>query len=118
MDKKGFITMQIDNYTTEQENEIIIPCNAIIDGFYVYYKNQFSTQQEIEVYSVYGISHRATELFDTCNKRYTIRPAGLSYVRQPSHLANSSSSQKMYVRLGNSLAENNTAYITITYTII
>ena len=94
MEKKGYITMQINEYTTEQEAEIIIPCNATIDGFYVYYENKFSVSQEIEVYSLYGDSHKATELFDTCNKRYTIRPAGLSYVKQPAHLASTSLSQK------------------------
>lgn len=114
--KLGRFLQKIEDYTTEQNIEIPIGCDAEITAVYVTHKNTFSTAQEIEVYSIYGDEHVATELIDSCTKRYTIRPVALSYNRM-SNAYNSEANQKVFIRLGNALGETQTSYITVIYDI-
>lgn len=114
--KLGTFLQKVEDYTTEQNIEVSIGCDAEITAVYVTHKNTFSTAQEIEVYSIYGDKHVATELIDSCTKRYTIRPVGLSYNRM-SNDYNSEVNQKVFIRLGNALGETQTSYITVIYDI-
>ena len=114
--KLGRFVTKIENYTTEQVVEVPIGCDAEITAVYVTHKNTFSTAQEIEVYSTYGVDHIATELIDTCTKRYTIRPVALTYNRT-SNAYGTGESQQVFIRLANALGETQTSYITVIYDI-
>ena len=114
--KLGRFLKKIENYTTEQIVEVPIGCDAEVIAVYVTHENTFSTAQEIEVYSLYGTEHKATEIIDTCTSRYTIRPVSFTY-NKVTNIYGSDIPQKVFIKLGNALGEINTSYITVVYDI-
>ena len=96
---------------------IVVPISfnttAKILAVYVSFKTEFSAEQEIEIYSIFGenASHKGTEVYDKCKKRFTVKPMDLFYVN-----TRGKREQEMYLSIGNSETLENTAYITIIYT--
>lgn len=104
----GVIRKVIKGYTTEKIEQILVPPKCKIDKVYVTYKNEFTTEQEFELYSMFDGINKGAEIYETAKSR-------LSIVPESTYSLESNKGQSMYIRLGNSLSELNTAYITILY---
>ena len=104
----GVIKKIIEGYTTEQTVQIFVPPKCKVDKVYVTYENEFSTEEVFELYSMFDKVNKGTEIYETAKKRLSIVPEGV-------YSLESDKGQSMYMMLGNSLGELNTAYITILY---
>lgn len=111
--KVSYRTIEVD-FNSEVDFEIApfsMPVKIV--GLYIYFKNEFTNEQEVELYSVFGesASHKGTEIYDKCKKRFTLKTEDVAFLLSK----NKESSQSMFIRIGNTDGLQNTAYITLAY---
>lgn len=111
--KVSYRTMEVD-FNADVDFEIApfsMPVKIV--GLYIYFKNEFTNEQEVELYSVFGEStnHKGTEIYDKCKKRFTLKTEDVAFLLSK----NKESSQTMFIRIGNTDSLQNTAYVTLAY---